>query len=80
MSVTTRISDRAKQRVERLAEEKGISQQEVLDKALEVYERECFLESVNAGFAALQADAETWAEELQERALWDAAGVEPETD
>ena len=49
MSVTTRISDRAKRQVERLAEEKGISQQEVLDKALEVYERECFLESVNAG-------------------------------
>ena len=34
--------------------------------------RQRFFEGLNAAFATLQADPEAWAEELAERAMWDA--------
>jgi hypothetical protein len=34
--------------------------------------RQRFFEELNAAFATLQADPEAWAEELAERAMWDA--------
>ena len=55
-----------------LAEQTGQSMTEVLDKALDAYRRKLFFEQLNAGYAALRADPEAWAEELQERKLWDA--------
>ena len=72
MPTQTRISERAHARLRRIAEETGKTHQEVIDAALRTYEREVFLERVNEGFAALRADPRAWAEELAERAAWDA--------
>jgi hypothetical protein len=55
-----------------LAEQTGQSMSEILDKALDAYRRKLFFEQLNAGYAALRADPEAWAEELEERKLWDA--------
>jgi predicted transcriptional regulator len=69
---TTRIAARDRERLHRLAQDTGQSHQEVIGKALEVYERECFLDAINAGFAELRADPQAWDDELAERAFWDA--------
>ncbi len=45
---------------------------EVLAKAVEAYQRQRFLEGLNADFAALRADRGAWAAEQAERAAWDA--------
>ena len=45
----------------------------VLKKAIESYRRQAFLEEANAAFAALRADSRAWAEEQQEREVWDQA-------
>jgi hypothetical protein len=71
---TTRISELDHARLQRLARETGQSHQEVLSRALEGYERERLLEGMNEGFTALRADPAAWAEELAERAAWDATG------
>jgi hypothetical protein len=63
-----------------LAEQTGQSLSDVLDKALDAYRRKLFFEQLNAGYAALRADPHAWAEELQERQLWDTTlmdGLDP---
>ena len=40
--------------------------------AEEAYRRRRMLEQTNAAYAALRADPQRWAEELEERAAWDA--------
>ena len=47
--------------------------QAVLDEAIEHYQRDKFLDEVNAAYAALRNDAIAWKEEQAERALWDNA-------
>ena len=54
---------------------------EVLDKALDAYRRKVFFEQMNAGYAALRADPEAWAEFEAERKAWDATlmdGLDPD--
>jgi hypothetical protein len=53
---------------------------DVLDKALDAYRRKLFFDQLNAGYAALRADPQAWAEEQEERKLWDATlmdGLDP---
>jgi hypothetical protein len=54
---------------------------EVLERALESYRRQRFLEALNEDFSALRKDPAAWASEQDERAAWDATladGLESE--
>lgn len=78
---TVRISAASHQVLRELAEQTGQSMTEVLDKALDAYRRKVFFEQLNAGYAALRADPEAWAELEAERKLWDATlmdGLDPD--
>jgi predicted transcriptional regulator len=68
---TVHISEAAHLVLKQLAEQTGQTMAEVLDKALEAYRRQVFIDAVNAGYAALRADPVAWAEHLAERRLWD---------
>lgn len=77
---TIPISETGHQILRELAEKTGQSMTDVLDKALDAYRRKLFFEQLNAGYAALRADPQAWAEELEERKLWDATlmdGIDP---
>ncbi len=69
---TVPISEASYQLLRDLAEQTGQPIADVLDKALDAYRRKLFFEQMNAGYAALRADTEAWAEHLAERKLWDA--------
>jgi predicted transcriptional regulator len=71
-SSTVRISDAARTVLRELSAEDGASMQAVLEKAIEHYRRQRFLDATNAAFAALRNDPERWREELEEREAWDA--------
>ncbi len=63
-----------------LAARTGQTMMDVLDKALGEYRRKVFFEQMNAGYAALRADPQAWAEVEAERRLWDATlmdGLDP---
>ena len=78
---TTRISAPSHQVLRRLAEQSGESMQTLLEKAVELYRRQRFLEENNRAFEALRADASAWKGEQAERELWDitmADGLEKE--
>jgi hypothetical protein len=67
----TRISERAHRTLRRLAEELGESSEKVLDRALDLLERERLLDAINIGYATLRSDPAAWAEETAEREEWD---------
>ena len=70
-SLTVRITETSHKMLQELAEQSGESMQAVLDKALEQYRRQRFLEAANADYAALRRNPEAWKGELEERKLWD---------
>ena len=72
-STTVRIKRETKQLLEEIANQTGQKTQQILDEAIEAYRRRVFLERANQAYAALQQDADQWAEELAERRAWDAA-------
>lgn len=72
MSVTVRISPETRETVQRIARESNESMQSVIAKAVEEYKRYLLIERTNEAFAALRAQPKRWAEELEERHLWNA--------
>ncbi len=79
-SVNVRVTKQTHQQLTALSKENGLPMQTILDRAVEAYRRHSFLEALNADFAALRAQPEEWAEEMEERKLWEqtlADGLEP---
>ena len=68
---STRISEPTREVLRKLAEESGESMQAILDKAIELYRRQRFLEESNRAFEALRANPEMWKTEQAEREVWD---------
>jgi predicted transcriptional regulator len=77
---TIRISEKSWKSLSELAKESGMSPEAVPEQAIEEFRRERFLEAVNAGYAALRADPEAWADWQKELAVWDCTlmdGLDP---
>jgi predicted DNA-binding protein len=66
-----RITPRSKSALRALAKQEGKPMQAVLDDAIERYQRDKFLDEVNAAYATLRNDPKAWKAEQSERALWD---------
>jgi predicted DNA-binding protein len=66
-----RITPRSKAVLRALAKQAGKPMQAVLDEAIEHYQRDIFLDAVNAAYATLRNDPKAWKEEQAERAIWD---------
>jgi predicted CopG family antitoxin len=69
---TIRISAESHDMLKRLATKEKTSMNAVIERALEIYRRKNFLEETNKAFAALKSNKEAWAEELEERELWES--------
>lgn len=65
------ISFTAYEILESLAKQTGETFQSILDKAIEAYRRQLFLEEANQAFTMLRNDEVAWKEELDEREIWD---------
>jgi len=71
MSATVRISQASWQVLRQIAAQAGEPMQAVLDKAIEAYRRQCFLQKANEAYAALRENPGAWQEEITERKAWD---------
>lgn len=81
-SVMMRVSARSRETLRMLSTRTGEPMQKMIDEAVELYRRRRFLEEVNAAYAPLRKDSETWHAVEQERSAWDATledGLETET-
>ena len=72
MSTTIRVSEKTRDTVHDLARKGGIPMAEVVERAIEQYRRQCFVEAINTGYAELRADPEAWAAYQEELGAWDA--------
>ena len=70
-SANIRISAEGREVLRTLAKEEGVPMGVLLEKALETYRREKFLQDVNASYAALKANPRKWRDEIAERELWE---------
>jgi hypothetical protein len=66
-----RITPRSKAVLRALAKQEGKPMQAVLDEAIDHYQRDKFLDEVNAAYATLRNVPKAWKEEQAERTLWD---------
>jgi len=71
-TLTVRISNTSRNILRELAAQKGASMQTLLDKAIEAYRRQLFLEEINQAYAALREDPKAEAQVEKDRAVWDA--------
>lgn len=76
MAETVRIEPAAYAALNEIANIRGTSRTEALSAAVEAYRMQLFIEQVNAGYAAMRADPEAWAEELREREAWDQTNLD----
>jgi len=70
-STTIRVSDKTHACLHELAREVGVSMQDVVEQAIELYRRKVLFAQANAAYAALLSDpaaAEDWEQEF---AAWD---------
>src|SRR5207247_2323868 len=54
----------------------GKPMQTILDEAIDQYQRDKFLDEVNAAYARLRADPKAWKEELAERQDWNGTLID----
>lgn len=81
MAATVRIDPASHTALAEIAKAKAIPLSEALRRAVELLRRELFFEQMNAGYAALRADPDVWAEEQNQVAAWDTTssdGIDPE--
>ena len=64
------LTDGTQQILQTLSEETGMSIAAIVEKAVAEYRRKVFFEGVDKDYAALKSDPEAWADELQERKLF----------
>jgi predicted DNA-binding protein len=69
---TTRISSAAHGILKRLSKEEGKPMSTLVDEAVEALRRRRFLEGVNAAYAKLRREPDTWEAIESERRAWDA--------
>jgi hypothetical protein len=71
MATQLRVNESTHAAIRNLAQESGESMQSIVEKAIERYKREMFLESLNQDFKRLRENEEAWNKELEERRLWE---------
>ena len=72
MTMTVRINPTTHSKLKQLAEQFGESMPTILERAVEAYRRQKFLEEANRAYAVLRSNSEAWSDEREERETWDA--------
>ena len=70
-TTTVRISKETHRSLRQIALTEGKSIQTIMERFVTDYRRRMMLEEGNRAYAALRRDSKDWAEELEERSLWE---------
>ena len=71
-TATVRVTAETRDLIQELARESNQSMQSLIARAVEQYRRQLVLQRANDAYAALRAQPEGWAEELEERHIWES--------
>ena len=70
---TVRVSPATHSKLTELSDVTGEPMTVILERAVDAYSRETFLDQCDRAYARLRQDPKAWAAELAERQAWDAA-------
>lgn len=70
-STTIRISESSRKMLYELARQDNKPMQAIVEKAIESYRRQRFLEGLSGDFAILRNNPEKWQDEEEDRRVWD---------
>ncbi len=73
MATTIRLDDATIEILRQLEQQLGMSKKNILRDALDKYQRDKYIDDLNAYYKALQDDPTLWAKELAEREIWESA-------
>ncbi|MBA8825396.1 putative transcriptional regulator [Saccharopolyspora lacisalsi] len=73
MTTTIKVPDELRNRLAQRAQERHVSQADVIAEALEALERREFWAAVDAGYERLRQDPEAWSDYVNERDEWVSA-------
>lgn len=79
-TIQVRIDEATHRSIKSLASDLGESMQGVVERAVERFRREMFLEGLNRDFDNLRRDPDEWGSELDERKLWETALMDGESN
>jgi hypothetical protein len=80
MAETVRIDPATHTALTEIAKAKHIPLAEALRRSVELLRREVFFEQMNAGYLALRADPDAWAEEQRDVDEWDRTAANDGVD
>ena len=72
VTTTIRVSANTRKKIYELAHASSASMQQVIDQALELFQRHQLLTATNEAYAALREDTDAWRELQNERDQWDS--------
>ncbi len=75
-TITVRIGETAHRKLRALADSERTTMRVVIERALEDYRRQRFLETANRQYSNLRHDDQAWRHELAERELWIHSGTD----
>ncbi|MEN6317507.1 MAG: toxin-antitoxin system protein [Syntrophaceae bacterium] len=78
-STTIRISESSRKMLYELARQDNKPMQAIVEKAIESYRRQRFLEGLSGDFALLRNNPEKWQDEEEERRAWDITLADGDT-
>lgn len=78
-TIQVRISENTHTAIREISRQIGESMQSVVERAVERYRRELFLNSLNRDFDELRNDEAAWRDELDERGIWEVTIADGES-
>ena len=72
LTSNVRIDRESENILREMTEHEHLSRGKIIQKALIIYRRKCFLDNCVRAYAVLKSDGKTWKDEMSEREAWDS--------
>lgn len=71
-TANVRIDKESEDILREMTEREHLSRGRIIQKALVIYRRKCFLNNCAEAYASLKSDSKAWKDEITEREAWDS--------
>lgn len=71
-TANVRIDRESEEILREIAEHEHLSRGRIIQKALLIYRRKCFLDNCAKAYTSLKSDSKAWKDETAEREAWDS--------
>lgn len=72
LTSNVRIDEESENILREMTEREHLSRGRIIQKALVIYRRKCFLNNCAEAYASLKSDGKAWKDEMAEREAWNS--------